>query len=139
MTLRDEVPPTNPYNLLRAAIVLGALWLAVPATAQEAIKDGGVLTGTLRLVRTRHPNGTKIEAYQVVSVPRAMPADDEFCNSDKVATTFHLFTMTDAAKKQLKPLLGKTVTVRTDALFCSQTAWHIGDVAVSQWTVLPKP
>jgi hypothetical protein len=129
----------SPFNLLRAAIVSSALWFSMPAVAQEAIRDGGVLTGTLRLVHTRHPNGTKIEAYQVVSLPRAMPADDEFCNSDKGATTFHLFTMTAAAKKQLNPLLGKTVTVRTDALFCSQTVWHIGDVAVPQWTLLPKP
>jgi hypothetical protein len=131
---------TNGSSKLRRAgiIVLGALWLTMPAVAQEPIKDGGVLTGTLRLVRTRHPNGTRIEAYQVVSVPRAMPMDDEFCSSDKGATTFHLFTMTDAAKRQLKPLLGRTITVKTDALFCSQTAWHIGDVAVSEWTLVTK-
>jgi hypothetical protein len=125
--------------LRRAGIVaLGALWLTMPVDAQEAIKDGGVLTGTLRLVRTHHPNGTKIEAYQVVSVPRVMPADDEFCDSDKGATTFHLFAMTDAARKQLKPLLGRTVTVKANALFCSQTAWHIGDVAVPEWTLVGK-
>ena len=126
-------------NLWRSGIVaLCFVWLTVPVVAQEPIKDGGVLTGTLRLVRTRHPNGTRIEAYQVVSAPRAMPADDEFCNSDKGATTFHLFTMTDAARKQLKPLLGKTVTVKANALFCSQTAWHIGDVAVPEWTLVAK-
>jgi hypothetical protein len=131
---------TNGSSRLRRAgiVVLGALWLTMPAVAQEAIKDGGVVTGTLRLVRTRHPNGTKIEAYQVVSVPRAMPKDDEFCSSDKGATTFHLFTMTDAAKTQLKPLLGKTITVKTGALFCSQTAWHVGDVAVPEWTLVTK-
>jgi hypothetical protein len=130
---------TSGSGLLRAGIVvLGALWLAMPAVAQEAIKDGGVLTGKLRLVQTRHPNGTKIEAYQIVSIPRMMPADDDFCDPAKGATTFHLFTMTEAAKKQLKPLLGKTITVKTDALFCSETAWHIGDVAVSQWALLPK-
>jgi hypothetical protein len=129
---------TNVSNLRRAAIVgVSVLWLTVPAAAQKAIKDGGVLTGKLRLVATRHPNGTRIEAYQVVSVPRAMPADD-FCNYDKGATTFHLFTMTDATKKQLKPLLGKTITVKTDALFCSETAWHIGDVAAAQWTLMMK-
>jgi hypothetical protein len=130
---------TSGSNLRRAGIaVISVLWLTMPAVAQEAIKDGGVLTGKLRLVATRHPNGTKIEAYQIVSVPRAMPKDDDFCDPAKGATTFHLFTMTGALKKQLNPLLGKTVTVRTDALFCSETAWHIGDVAVSQWTLLPK-
>jgi hypothetical protein len=132
--------PMNRSRLWHTGlVVLAALWLAAPATAQEAIKEGGVLTGTLRLVATRHPNGTKIEAYQIVSVPRTMPAADDFCDPKKGATTFHLFAMTAAAKKRLQPLLGKTVTVRADALFCSETAWHIGDVAVPQWTLLPKP
>ena len=126
-------------RLRRASIAaLGALWLSVPAIAQEPIKEGGVLTGKLRLVRTRHPNGTPIDAYQIVSVPRAMPAGDDFCDYDQGATTFHLFTMTQAAKKQLQPLLGKTVTVKANALFCSETAWHIGDAAVPDWTLLPK-
>jgi hypothetical protein len=127
-------------RLRRAGIAaLGLVWLTIPAVAQEAIKEGGVLTGKLRLVQTRHPNGTKIEAYQIVSVPRMMPAGDDFCDYDKGATTFHLFTMTDALRKQLKPLLGKTVTLKADALFCSETAWHVGDVAVPQWTLMPKP
>ena len=47
--------------------------------------------------------------------------------------------MKDALRKQLDPLLGRTVSVRTNALFCSETAWHIGDVAVPQWELLRKP
>jgi hypothetical protein len=130
---------TNASRLLRAGIVvLGALWWIMPAVAQQPIKEGDTLTGKLRLVQTRHPNGTGITAYQIVSAPRMMPANDDFCDYDKGATTFHLFTMTDALKKQLKPWLGKAVTVRTDALFCSETAWHIGDVAVPQWTLVRK-
>ena len=130
----------KPSNLRRAGVVAwSVLWLTAPVAAQEPIKDGGVLSGTLRLVRTRHPNGTRIEAYQIVSVPRAMPAGDDFCDYDKGATTFHLYTMTDAARKQLKPLLGSTVTVKATALFCSQTAWHIGDVAVPEWTLVARP
>ena len=117
---------------------LASLMMGAPATAQQPIKAGDTLTGTLRLVSTRHPNGTKIEAYQIVSQPRAMPADDDFCEAGKGVTTFHLFTMTDAARKQLKPLLGKPVSVKATALFCSHTAWHIGDVGVSEWTLVPK-
>jgi hypothetical protein len=117
---------------------LAALVMGAPAIAQQPIKAGDTLTGTLRLVSTRHPNGTKIEAYQIVSQPRAMPADDDLCEAGKGVTTFHLFTMTDAARKQLKPLLGKPVSVKATALFCSHTAWHIGDVGVSEWTLVPK-
>ena len=67
-----------------------------------------------------------------------MSADDDFCTAENGVTTFHLFTMTDVARKQLKPRLGKTISVRAVRLFCSQTAWHIGDVAVPEWTVLGK-
>jgi hypothetical protein len=108
------------------------------AQAQQPIKEGDTLTGKLRLVQTRHPNGTKLIAYQIVSESRMMLPDDDFCDYDKGATTFHLFAMTDAAKKQLQPLLGKTISVKAVALFCSETAWHVGDVAVPEWTVLRK-
>lgn len=125
----------SPLSRL-ACIALVSLALCTAAEAQAPIKAGDTLTGTLRLVRTRHPNGTKIEAYQIVSVPRLMPADDDFCEAGKGVTTFHLFTTSEAARKQLKPLLGKTITVQATALFCSETAWHIGDVAVPEWAVV---
>ena len=122
-----------------APVVAGLIALSMGAAqAQQPIKEGDMLTGKLRLVQTRHPNGTKLIAYQIVSEPRMMPANDDFCDYDKGVTTFHLFAMTDAAKKQLQPLLGKTISVKATALFCSETAWHVGDVAVPQWTVLPK-
>jgi hypothetical protein len=35
----------------------------------------------------------------------------------------------------LKPLLGRKISVTAAALFCSETAWHIGDVAVPDWTL----
>jgi len=112
--------------------------LTSAAGAQQPITEGDTLTGKLRLVATRHPNGTKLEVYQIVSPPRMMPANDDFCDYSKGAATFHLVAMTDAARKQLKPLLGKTVSVKAEALFCSETAWHIGDVAVPQWTVVKE-
>lgn len=119
-------------------IALALLSAVAQVCAEDAppIKNGDTLTGKLRLVRTQHPNGTPIKAYQIVSAPRKMPADDDFCTYDGPgATTFHLFAMTKVAASQLKSLLGKTITVRADSLFCSETAWHIGDVAVPQWTV----
>ena len=126
-------------RVVRLAVMaaLAALAMCTVAKAQQPIKDGDILTGTLRLVRTRHDNGTRIEAYQIVSAPRAMPAEDDFCTAENGATTFHLFTTTDAARKRLKPRLGKTISVKAVRLFCSQTAWHIGDVAVPDWTLQP--
>jgi len=128
-------------RIVRLALLLGFATLSMHAAAeaQAPIKDGDILTGTLRVVRTRHDNGTKIVAYQIVSKPRAMPAADDFCTAENGATTFHLFAITDAARKQLKPRLGKSISVKAVRLFCAQTAWHIGDVAVPEWTLLGKP
>ena len=121
--------------MLLLALLVSEFPVVSLAQAQQAIKAGDTLAGKLRLVRTRHPNGTRIDAYQIVSVPRVMPADDDFCDAGKGVTIFHLFAMKDTEKRQLRPLLGKTITVKADALFCSETAWHIGDVAVPQWTI----
>jgi hypothetical protein len=128
-------------HCLMIAVVLLAAPAIEPAAvfaadAQPAIKAGDILTGKLRLVRTHHDNGTKIEAYQIVSAPLTMPSDDGFCEDGKGVTTFHLFTMNNAERNVLKPLLGKTVAVKADELFCSQTAWHIGDVAVPKWKIV---
>jgi hypothetical protein len=124
-------------RLMALALAVSACSIATAAEF-EPIREGDTLTGRLRLVPTRHPNGTKVEAYQIVSRPRAMPKGDDFCDYDKGATTFHLFTMKNELRTQLNPLLGKTISVKVIALYCSETAWHIGDVAVSQWELLPK-
>ncbi len=126
-------------GLLAASLALALVSFIAQVRAEDAsaIKNGDMLTGKLRLVQTHHPNGMPIRAYQIVSTPRKMPADDDFCTYDGPgATTFHLFTITKAATGQLRPLLGKTITVRADSLFCSETAWHIGDVAVPEWTLV---
>jgi len=81
--------------------------LTSAAGAQQPIKEGDTLTGKLRLGATRHPNGTKLEAYHIVSEPRMMPANDDFCDYSKGATTFHLFTMTDAARKRSRCSAGR--------------------------------
>ena len=124
-------------RLMAFALAVSACSFA-SAAEFDPIREGDTLTGKLRLVPTRHPNGTRIEAYQIVSRPRAMPKDDDFCDHVKGATTFHLVTMTNELRKQLDPLLGKTISVKANALHCSETAWHIGDVVVHQWELLPK-
>lgn len=123
-------------RFVRSAVVCAAL-LAIshPAFAEEALTSGGWLSGTLRLVHTKYPNGTKVEAYQIVSEPRQMQASDDFCtNPDGKASTFHLFTKTKSDRVEQSRLLGKKLRVRVWDLFCSQTAWHVGDAAVAKWS-----
>ena len=129
---------TNLFRHTVLVSLMSAAMLALTATpvlAQDAIRRGDRLTGKLRLVRTNHPNGTAIVAFQIVSVPRAMPADD-FC--DGPARTFHIVAMDHAKTTQLRALLGKTVSLGTDDLFCSHTAWHIGDAVVMRWSALTR-
>ena len=80
----------------------------------------------------------KYKAYREWGQDKVMPKGDDFCDYDKGATTFHLVTMTNGLRKQLDPLLGRTISVKANALHCSETAWHIGDVVVHQWELLPK-
>ena len=124
---------------LDAVAGLAALIMSAPAGAQQPIKDGDTLTSTLRLVTTRHPNGSKIEAYQIVSAPRAMPADDDFCEIRQGC--HHVSSVHDDGRRAEAveaECYGKTVSVKAAALFCSHTAWHIGDVGVPEWSLVAK-
>ena len=124
----------------KRAILLFALALfwAAPLSAQEAnvesLKAGDIISGQLRLVKKKHPNGTPIEAYQIVSdAPKPFAQKDEFCNG-KPPKTFHLVITDNKAKtSRLKRNLGKKIEIVADDFMCSQTAWHIGDAVVPVW------
>src|SRR5690242_11417199 len=118
----------KPHLCMRALLVPTLLLLALPAQAQDLLKAGDTISGKLRLVKTTHPSGTRINAYQIVSDnPRKFAKADEFCG-DEPPRTFHLVVMDDKAKAaQLKKLLGRRIKVVLDDFFCSETAWHIGD------------
>ena len=123
------------FAFMSAAGMASLLAFTPPATAEETLASGSWLLGTLRLVHTHHSNGTRIDAYQIVSEPRQMPASDDFCvNPDGKASTFHLFTKTKSDRVELSRFLGKKLRVRVWELFCAQTAWHVGDVAVNKWS-----
>ena len=60
----DQTLGLAVMRAVRLAVIAGlvALCLCTAAEAQQPIKDGDILTGTLRLARTRRDNGTGIEA-----------------------------------------------------------------------------
>jgi hypothetical protein len=116
-------------------IILLALLLNLSASgssADELLRQGEAISGELRLLHTHHPNGTPIEAYQiVVDHPRDLANKDQFCG-DTPPVTFHLFA-DEGQRRKLDPLLGTRVTVVGDTFFCSETAWHVGDAVVIKW------
>jgi hypothetical protein len=123
--------------LRRASSVIALLALvtvSVPSLAQEALKQGALISGKLRFFRHQHPNGTWINVYQITADhPRVIADKDEFC-PDTPPATFHLVVMDDRTKKaRLDRQLGKTVAVVAEVFFCSETAWHVGDAVVTKW------
>lgn len=118
----------------KAIIVVLMMLAATQAVsfAEESLKEGDVISGKLRLVKTRHPNGTPIIAYQIVSdAPKALAKEDEFC--DGPPKIFHIVANDKTLKRGLDRRLNKKVAVHADNFFCSHTAWHIGDVVVMRW------
>jgi hypothetical protein len=128
-------------RIMLAALI--AFTLAGAVQAQESSKDtlkvGDTITGKLRLVETRHPNGTLIRAFQVVvDTPKMFAEKDDFC--DGAPKTFHLVVVNDKPKEAcLKKLLGKKVAVVAEDLMCSETAWHVGDAVLFQWHLAETP
>ena len=123
---------------MRAIVLVALLVMAGPALAQDLLKKGDTISGTLRRVQTRHPNGTRLTAYQIVSDnPRKFAFADDFCG-ETPPRTFHLVAMDDKAKAtELKRRLGRKVRVVLDDFFCSETAWHVGDAVSFAWRFAP--
>jgi hypothetical protein len=128
---------------MRPLVAAILLVLATAAAAQESAKDtlkpGDIITGKLRRVETRHPNGTLLRAFQiVVDRPKMFAKEDEFC--DGPPKTFHLVVMNDKPKEaRLKKLLGKKIAVVAESFMCSETAWHIGDAVSFEWHLVEQP
>jgi hypothetical protein len=103
--------------------------------SKETLKPGDTITGKLRLVEARHPNGTLLRAFQVVvDTPKAFAKEDEFC--DGPPKTFHLVANEKPQATKLNSLLGKKIAVIAEDMMCSETAWHIGDAVVFQWRLV---
>jgi Ni/Co efflux regulator RcnB len=134
-------------------VILGILaavaLLASAAQAQESkqdqtpefLKAGDVIHGLVRVVNAKHPNGTPILAYQIVSdAPKAFAQKDGFCKATP-PKTFHLVETDNKVKAgRLKRSVGKKIDLVVDEFMCSQTAWHIGDAVATKWRFTgPEP
>ena len=115
---------------MRAAVLLVALAVAMPAAAQDCLKssaEGVTFTGTLSIVRHRHPNGTPLSAWiltlpQPVCVHDPGDKDSPFQKAERVRQV-QLAPDTDRVKN-LGALVGQRMTATGD-LFAGHTAYHI--------------
>src|SRR6478735_7908033 len=120
-------------SALAAAVVAIMLAGAIDAQAQQAIKNGDVLTGQLNAMRSR-ANGKRVNTFQLVSEPHRLPPPSGLCNPE----TFQIVTSSDAQAAQLKAFVGKQLSLKVDEVACAQEAGQISEAVVTKWSVVPK-
>jgi hypothetical protein len=119
--------------LASACMITGA---SRPALAQQALAAGGVLTGELNAMRMRDGSGKRVNTFQLVSTPRRLPDPSGLCNLETGPETFQIVASSEAEAKQLKPLLGKQVSIRANEIACAQQAGQMSDAIVSKWSLV---
>ena len=122
-----------------AAVVLCATAMPggeVRAQAPKPIKNGEVLSGELRVMRSR-AKGKRINTYQVVSTEgRRIPGPDGLCNLETGPETFQIVTNGDADVNRLKPFIGKTISIKANEMSCATAAGQVSDALISKWTIV---
>ncbi len=121
-----------------AAAVLAIMQAgAFDTQAQQAIKNGDVLTGQLNAMRSR-ANGKRLNTFQLVSEPHRLPPPNGLCNLETGPETFQIVTNNDAQAAQLKGFVGKEVSLKVDEVACAQEAGQISESVVTKWSVVTK-
>lgn len=125
--------------ITRATVAaLSALFIVSAQTgagAQQALKPGDVLSGKLNAMRSR-AKGKRVNTFQMVSEPRKLPGADGLCSLETGPETFQLVTHNDDEAKQLKGLIGKTVSIKVSEMSCAQAAGQMSDAIVTKWSVV---
>jgi hypothetical protein len=124
-----------------SALAAAVLAILVAGTfdveAQQAIKNGDILTGQLNAMRSR-ANGKRINTYQLVSEPHRLPPPNGLCNLETGPETFQIVTSSDAQAAQLKGFVGKQVSLKVDEVACAQEAGQMSEAVVTKWSVVTK-
>jgi hypothetical protein len=107
--------------------VLVAIPMVGHAQQRVTLGDGDVIRGQLGIVKTKHPNGTRIEAFQIVNDAGYFLKEDEDCDARVPLRKFHVVPRDGQTKTRLQRSLGKVVSIRGRQFYCAHTAWHIGD------------
>ncbi|MCA1451717.1 hypothetical protein I6F35_00635 [Bradyrhizobium sp. BRP22] len=130
------------------AIMLAAALAAPAAMAQEEesspkpgkpIHAGDVLSGELNALRIRDAKkGKRVATYQLTSEPRRLPPPNGLCDLETGPETFQLVPANDAQAAQLRPFVGKEISVKVDEVACAQEAGQMSEAVVTKWSVVTK-
>jgi hypothetical protein len=124
-------------SALAAAVLVVLVAGVFNAQAQQAIKNGDILTGQLNAMRSR-AMGKRVNTYQLVSEPHRLPPPNGLCNLETGPETFQIVTSNDAQAAQLKGFIGKQVSLKVEEVACAQEAGQISEAVVTKWSVVTK-
>lgn len=108
------------------------------AVAPKDIKIGDILTGQLNAIRSRakKSRGKRVPVYQLVSEPRRLPPPGGLCNLETGPVTFQIVTNSEAQATQLKPLIGKSVSLKIEEISCAEAAGVMSEAMVTKWRLI---
>src|ERR1700674_4000392 len=98
-------------STLAAAVLAIFVAGAFDAQAQQAIKNGDILTGQLNAMRSR-ANGKRVNTFQLVSEPHRLPPPSGLCGLETGPETFQIVTNNNAEAAQLKGFVGKEISLK---------------------------
>ena len=124
-------------SALAAAVLAIVAAGAFDAQAEQAIRNGDVLTGQLNAMRSR-AKGKRVNTFQLVSEPHRPPPPNGLCGLETGPETFQIVTSNDAQEAQLKGFIGKEVSVKVDEVSCAQEAGQMSEAVVTKWSVVTK-
>jgi hypothetical protein len=124
-------------SALAAAALAVLLAGALDAQAQQAIRNGDILTGKLNAMRSR-AKGKRVSTFQLVSEPHRLPPPNGLCGLETGPETFQIVTSNDAQAAQLKGFVGKEVSVKVDEVACAQEAGQMSEALVTKWSVVTR-
>ena len=126
----------------RSALAVAVLAIlvagAVDAQAQQAIRNGDVLTGELNALRSRAVKGKRVNTFQLVSEPHRLPPPNGLCGLETGPETFQIVPNNAAQAAQLRSFVGKEVSVKVDEVACAQDAAQYSEAVVTKWSVVTK-
>ena len=125
-------------SALAAAVLAVLVAGAVDAQAQQAIRNGDVLTGELNALRSRAVKGKRVNTFQLVSEPHRLPPPSGLCGLETGPETFQIVVNSDAQAAQLKNFIGKEVSFKVDEVSCAQEAGQMSEAVVTKWSVVTK-
>ena len=124
-------------SALAAAVLTILVAAAFDAQAQQAIRNGDVLTGQLNAMRSR-AKGKRVNTFQLVSEPHRLPPPNGLCGLETGPETFQIVTSNDAQAAQLNGFIGKEVSVKVDEVSCARDAGQFSEAVVTKWSMVTK-